>query len=113
MGELTRVSHSGGASAVVLVENNPMSILLHPTNSLLVQDWRGDGAFDRELARVTAILDAILLERNGEAGDYAGRLAEVTPGFPAFQQELEYLLSRVRSEPPSGKSHDVAIIELW
>lgn len=100
---------------IVLVENNVMSVLMHPSNSVIVQDWRGDGKHDVELGRVSALLDAALFdESSGEPGDYAGRLAEA-PGHPRFRKDLAMLRERVASELSSvaGKRRELAIREVW
>ncbi|CAE7616454.1 RAD5B [Symbiodinium natans] len=50
----------------VLVDNSPVSCVLHPHGSVLVRDWLGEGADDNELPRVQRLLEAVL-EDDGES----------------------------------------------
>jgi hypothetical protein len=101
------------ARRVVIVENNPMSCLLYPKNSLMVHDWMGDNPSDAELERVSATLDAVLNGSEVIGGDYAGCLTRMTPGHDAFEQALAGLLQSVnRKFPPHISSND-AIRKLY
>mmetsp|Transcript_31044 Transcript_31044/g.72087 ORF Transcript_31044/g.72087 Transcript_31044/m.72087 type:complete len:294 (+) Transcript_31044:90-971(+) len=95
-------------SQVILVDNNAVSAILHPRNTLLVRDWRGDGRADAELRRITTSLDSLITDmRHGdhglEPGDYAGLLAQRTPRLLAFREELEALHKFLDTEPSRGQ----------
>lgn len=99
---------------VVLVENNVMSCLHYPRNSLIVHDWIGDHSKpDTELRRVSSTLDALLLETKGAPGSYAERLAAVTPGHLDYEEALADLRERVEEELPEGKAPADAIRSVW
>lgn len=112
--ELSQVACSTGSQVdtkrVILVENNVMSCLLYPDNGLMVHDWTGNNAFDRELRRVSTILDEVLA---APSADYASRLASLTPGHEHFCQELAHLHDCIKRGPPAGKQKDEAIKDVW
>jgi len=112
--DLTRVpcGEDGGEhpERVILVENNPMSGLLYPNHLLMVHDWVGGNKFDRELARVSATVDAVL---EGSSGNYAETLRDITTGHEEFTQDLEKLHELVSNPPPKGKTANQAIKEVW
>jgi len=98
---------------VILVENNPMSGLLYPDHLLMVHDWTGQNAFDRELKRVSATIDAVLADAKGAPGDYAAKLRDATPGHDDFKQALEHLHGLVKLDQPPKKKPAQAIKEVW
>lgn len=112
--ELTQVPCGIGEQArterVILVENNVMSCLLYPDNGFMVHDWTGDNAFDRELRRVSTVLDDVLSE---PSGDYASRLAAITPGHQHFREEMAHLHECILRGLPAGQNKDEAIKDLW
>merc|ERR1719424_1985180 len=101
---------------VVLVENSAMSGLTYPRNQIMVHDWTGladDAPSDKELARVCNTLDSVLAEAEGEPGNYAERLARITPGLKEYTKALEKIHVAVGKNPPKGKSAGDAVKELW
>ncbi|CAJ1397494.1 unnamed protein product [Effrenium voratum] len=83
----------------ILVDNNPVSCVLHPTGSVLVRDWLGEGAEDQELLRVQKILEAVL--QADTEGDYAACLARATGGFNSWSARLQALGERLDGAPPT------------
>lgn len=121
--DLTKVPCSGGGGAeglrrMVLVDNNTMSCILHPENSLMVRDWLGLGAADAELERVGRVLDG-LMERaqedaaSGRQADYAGHLVQTMPRHPEFQRRLRDLRRRIEEPAPMGVALRDVHKELW
>jgi len=102
---------------VILVENNAMSGLLNPDHLLMVHDWIGMNKFDRELSRVSATLDEVILQQrtheNSPPGSYAERLREITPAHDEFREELERLHRCVTNAPLAGQTDDQAVSEVW
>ncbi|CAE7663398.1 unnamed protein product [Symbiodinium pilosum] len=60
----------------VLVDNSPVSCVLHPHGSVLVRDWLGEGTDDDELPRVQRLLEAVLEDDGESEADYAARLVQ-------------------------------------
>lgn len=121
--DLTKVPCSGGGGAgslqrMVLVDNNTMSCILAPENTLMVRDWLGAGAADAELERVSQVLDG-LMERaledaaSGRQADYAGHLVQTMPRYPEFQRRLRDLRRRIDEPAPMGMSLRELHKELW
>lgn len=100
---------------IVLVDNNVMSCMLHPENTLLVRDWLADGAADTELARVSATLDAIIAAdaADGATGDYASHLVKATPRFQEFKALTGDLYSQLQEPPDPQMPWKRALIALW
>ncbi|CAK9066084.1 unnamed protein product [Durusdinium trenchii] len=63
----------------ILVDNNPVSCVLHPSGSVLVRDWLGDAEEDQELERLQKLLEALLQDSQG---DYAARLVRSLEMIP-------------------------------
>lgn len=100
----------------VLVENNSLSCMLFPDNSVLVRDWLGDGnEEDNELARVSALIDELIDKEAAEhtGGNYVRHLASATPGYSEFRERLAVLGSRFEEPPPAGASLKDAYGEVW
>jgi len=106
---------SANVSRMVLVDNNIMSAILHPENTLVVRDWLADGAEDTELARVAATLDAAISAdaADGASGDYAGQLAKTTPRFDGFRDSLADIYARMQEPPDSTRPLKTVLIETW
>jgi len=112
---------SGGGGAenlprTVLVENNSLSCMLCPGNSLLVRDWLGnDNEEDNELARVSALIDELIEKEAKEhtGGNYVGHLASSMPGYSEFRERLALLGNRFEEPPPAGASLKDAYGEVW
>lgn len=101
----------------ILVDNNTISCILCPNNSLLVRDWLGDGSEDEELARASRLLDD-LLAREAKApthGDYSSHLVSATPGHAEFCRRLAALHSRFNDKdwPPRDMPFNDACKEVW
>eukprot|EP00913_Durusdinium_trenchii_P015028 g14094.t1 len=82
----------------ILVDNNPVSCVLHPSGSVLVRDWLGDAEEDQELERLQKLLEALLQDSQG---DYAARLAQMTRGFQSWRTRLKALGELLEKTPPS------------
>lgn len=84
----------------VLVDNNPVSCVLNPDHSVLVRDWLGKDEPDEELARVSALLDTVLMEgRCGPQVDYASALSRLVPGHASYRERLKALGEGLEAEP--------------
>lgn len=109
--------HAANIPRMVLVDNNVMSCILHPENSLLIRDWQADGtdADDSELARVSSTIDAIIAAdaADGASGNYAHQLAKMTPGFDEFQRRLAELHARMQEAPDPARPPKDVLIEVW
>lgn len=99
LGRVPPKEDSGAAQRKLLVDNNPVSFVINPENSVLVRDWLGDNPDDTELDRVCELLEAVVQGR--KADDYAGHLSELIPGHELFRQRLQVLGAQLDSEPPS------------
>lgn len=86
----------------VLVENSSLSCMMFPNNALLVHDWLGNTSEDKELARVSALIDG-LIQREAEdvTGSYADRLARA-PGHAEFRTRLAQLVQRLEAPAPTA-----------
>lgn len=82
----------------ILVDNNPVSCVLHPTGSVLVRDWLGEAAEDHELQRLQELLEVLLQDKEG---NYAGRLAQITRGFQSWTARLK-ALGELLAQQPEG-----------
>lgn len=95
--DLTRVPASGGLQTTILVDNNPVSCIMHPDSCLLIHDWLGDGEPDAELSRVQHVVDAAIAQ--GVEGDYAASLSSATEGHIPFTRDLIALHEVLDQEP--------------
>lgn len=82
--DLTRVPSDDigatpGLSRVILVDNNSMSAILHPMNTLMIRDYRGLETEDQdaELERITDTLDELISTVRGEARRHEPAAREV------------------------------------
>jgi len=100
---------------VVLADNNVMSCILHPENTLLIRDWLGNGAEDNELARVTSLLDRVIAadHADGSKGDYAKQLVKETPRFDEYKQRLADLNQKMQQPPDPEEPLKKVFIAAW
>lgn len=105
----------GNFPRMVLVDNNVMSSILHPENTLIIRDWEGDGKEDTELARVAAKLDAIILAdlADGATGNYQKHLVQLTPGFDKFKATVAGLHARMKKHPDPDRELKEVLVEAW
>lgn len=108
-------SSEANAQRCVLVDNNVMSCILHPENTLLVRDWQADGADDNELARVSSTLDAVIAAdaAEGASGNYGHQLAKITPRFDEFRERLAAIHARMKEAPDPDRPAKEVLIETW
>lgn len=90
------VEDSKQMQRTILVDNNPVSCVLHPSGSVLVRDWLGEAPEDRELQRLQEILEVLLQDKEG---NYVGRLAQITRGFRSWSARLK-VLGELLAKPP-------------
>eukprot|EP00439_Symbiodinium_sp_Y106_P065300 s2821_g10.t1 len=84
----------------VLVDNSPVSCVLHPNGSVLVRDWLGEGTEDDELPRVQRLLEAVLEDDGESEADYAARLVRHTAGHGSWSARLKALSGLLESQAP-------------
>uniref|UniRef100_A0A7S1KWH9 Mitochondrial import inner membrane translocase subunit TIM50 n=1 Tax=Alexandrium catenella TaxID=2925 RepID=A0A7S1KWH9_ALECA len=116
---LVKGDNSGaGVGRVILVDNNAVSAILHPTNTLMVRDWRGDRPQDNELERVSSVLDELTAAMREGAegvvpGDYASLMSSRTPGYSVFCQEMRGLHSLLDSDLSAGEPLKQRLRHAW
>lgn len=113
--EDSREDGNANFQRMVLIDNNVMSAILHPENTMLVRDWMGDGKDDRELERVSATLDAVITAdaAEGSLGDYQSHLVKATPRFEEFQHCIANLHERMMQEPDPEQPFKRVLLETW
>ncbi|CAE7941327.1 unnamed protein product [Symbiodinium sp. KB8] len=84
----------------VLIDNSPVSCVLHPNGSVLVRDWLGEGTEDDELPRVQRLLEAVLEDDGESEADYAARLVRHTAGHGSWSARLKALSGLLESQAP-------------
>lgn len=88
-------------SRKLLVDNNPISHVLFPGNSVLLRDWLGDNPEDSALTDVMATLDRVISDPDGSGtGNYAEALGRAVPGHGVFQARLKGLAERLDAPLP-------------
>jgi hypothetical protein len=103
----------GAENRKVLVDNNPVSCILYPANSVLIRDWLGEDAEDKELARVQATLDLVIQKAGSlrdvdsgvspqELDNYANHLLRLAPERKIFSMRLKALGKRLEAGPPEN-----------
>eukprot|EP00928_Gymnodinium_smaydae_P022654 TRINITY_DN18960_c0_g1_i2.p1 TRINITY_DN18960_c0_g1~~TRINITY_DN18960_c0_g1_i2.p1 ORF type:complete len:293 (-),score=29.06 TRINITY_DN18960_c0_g1_i2:89-967(-) len=98
---------------MILVDNNPVSAFLHPRNTFVVRDWKADREDDVELARVSATLDALIADSADLGGDYASKLAQMTPGHGNFCKQLNTLRPLLEGKLRDGEKVERRIRQIW
>lgn len=101
--DLTMVPSSGGLKRTILVDNNPVSCILHPENSILIHDWLGAGENDTELARVISVLEDVM-----GMGNDVGSVVGATEGYVGYRRSLATLHDLI-DDPDSAISFGQAL----
>lgn len=103
----------GAEHRKVLVDNNPVSCIVNPSNAVLIRDWLGHDSEDQELARVQTCLDLAIQKAGSlrdvdsgvspqELDDYASHLLRLTPTRKNYFERLKALGKRLEAGPPEN-----------